>query len=321
MSCVHTSRDRITSFAQSRRSENFSNHFKWNIPVQRKVQSKNADHRRRSVISSLKIDPQEGGVVMAVQYRIGEFADLSGVSPKTLRFYDEIGLLRPAIIDPRTRYRMYVPEQLQELAAILALKEVGVSLAEVRKLTGKNRSSKDRRQVLSELKERIQQSIESATQTLSWIDAALNELHDSEHLIPVVVKRRQPVFIASIRSTVESYAQIERFEQELLKAVPLNAAGDLRGVLWHRCAESGSPEGEPFIALKERIPARSGYELKQLPAATLACAYSEDDEMSAEHAYAAIRKWMNARGYRLAGPKREIYVDRFLEIQFPLSSA
>jgi hypothetical protein len=32
---------------------------------------------------------------MSAQYRIGEFADLGGVSAKTLRFYDEIGLLRP----------------------------------------------------------------------------------------------------------------------------------------------------------------------------------------------------------------------------------
>jgi DNA-binding transcriptional MerR regulator len=58
---------------------------------------------------------------MSVQYRIGEFADLSGVPAKTLRFYDEIGLLRPAAVDPRTRYRLYLPQQLEELASILAL--------------------------------------------------------------------------------------------------------------------------------------------------------------------------------------------------------
>ena len=258
---------------------------------------------------------------MTVQYKIGEFAELSGVSAKTLRFYDEIGILRPAAVDPRTRYRLYVPNQLQELASILALKDVGVSLEDVRKLTGKHGSSKHRRQVLSDLKEKIQQSIQSASQTLSWIDAALDELDDSEYPIPVVVKRRPPVLIASVRSTVQSYAQIERFEQELLRDLPSNAIGDLRGVLWHRCADSGIPEGEPFVALQRRVPSRSVYELKQLPAATLACAYSEDDENCAEQVYAAIQKWMNIRGYRLAGPKREIYLDRLLEIQFPLRSA
>jgi DNA-binding transcriptional MerR regulator len=45
---------------------------------------------------------------MPRHYRIGEFAELGGVSAKTLRFYDEIDLLRPAFVDPRTRYRLYL---------------------------------------------------------------------------------------------------------------------------------------------------------------------------------------------------------------------
>ena len=57
---------------------------------------------------------------MATQYRIGEFSNLSGVSTKTLRFYHEIGLLRPASVDSRTGYRHYRPEQLEEVASIVA---------------------------------------------------------------------------------------------------------------------------------------------------------------------------------------------------------
>ncbi len=69
---------------------------------------------------------------MAARYRIGEFAYLGGVSAKTLRFYDEIGLLRPASVDARTGYRQYRPEQLEELASIVALKSLGLPLADVR---------------------------------------------------------------------------------------------------------------------------------------------------------------------------------------------
>jgi len=58
----------------------------------------------------------------------------------------------------------------------------------------------------------------------------------------VVVKNRPDTVIASVRAKVKNYADILRFEQELI--------GDLRGVLWHRCADSGSLEGEPFVALK-----------------------------------------------------------------------
>lgn len=258
---------------------------------------------------------------MSAQYRIGEFAALSGISAKTLRFYDEIGLLRPASIDPRTRYRFYVPQQLAELASILALKEMGVPLAEVRSLTRKAGSTKDRREMLDDLKRTLELSIQTASHSLAWVKAALKELESASRPIPVVVKRRQPALVASIRSRLNSYAEIAQVEKELSEALPAHAIGDLRGVLWHRCADSGRLEGEAFVGLKERVAARSVYELKQLPAATLACAYSDWDDERSEETYRAIRKWMNVRGYRLAGPKREIYLDDLLAIEFPLTSA
>jgi len=258
---------------------------------------------------------------MTEQYRIGEFADLSGVSRKTLRFYDEIGLLRPASVDPRTGYRFYLPQQLEELATILALKDVGVPLAEVRNLTRKPESLRNERETLQELRETLEESIQSAQQSLRWVNAALDDLDGTKRPIPVVVKRRPAVLIASVRSQVKHYSEIERFERQLLAELPTQAVGDLHGVLWHRCADTGQLEGEPFVALKQRIPARSVYELKQLPSATLACAYSGLDEESWERAYAAIRRWLSVRGYRLAGPKREVYHDQLLEIQFPFQSA
>jgi DNA-binding transcriptional MerR regulator len=256
-----------------------------------------------------------------MQYRIGKFAELSGVPAKTLRFYDEIGLLRPTGVDPRTRYRLYHPQQLKELASIVALKNVGVPLADIRSLTRRAGPIEERRAILNDLKKTVEHSLQVAAQSLSWIDAALGELDDSRHPIPVVVKRRPPVLIASIRSKVQTYGEIERFEQDLLAALPQHSVGDLRGVLWHRCADSGSLEGEPFVALKQPLPARGAYDVKHLPSATLACAYSALDESSAEQGYHAIRRWMEIRGYRLAGPKRELYLDQLLEIQFPLESA
>jgi len=255
---------------------------------------------------------------MALQYRIGEFADLSGVTAKTLRFYDQIGLFRPVRVDPLTRYRYYGAQQLGELAAILAFKELGVSLEAVRGLTGKGGTTERRRELLMEVKRRLEVSVKSAEQSLRWISAALAELADARPAIPVVVKRRPGVPIASIRARVRNYAEMDRLELELQNSLPSQSLGDLRGTLWHHCGDSGYLEGEVFIGLKQRVPTRSFYDLKQLPAATLACAYSGPEVDSAEQAYGAIRKWMELRGYGLAGPKREIYLPQMLEIQFPL---
>jgi DNA-binding transcriptional MerR regulator len=69
-------------------------------------------------------------------FSIGEFAHLGGVSIRTLRHYDEIGLLRPARVDPYSGYRTYSADQLGQLNRIVALKELGLSLAQVKRLMG-----------------------------------------------------------------------------------------------------------------------------------------------------------------------------------------
>jgi DNA-binding transcriptional MerR regulator len=67
-------------------------------------------------------------------FSIGEFARLGGVSVRTLRHYDEIGLLPPATVDPDTGYRGYTARQLTQLNRILALKDLGLSLTQARRL-------------------------------------------------------------------------------------------------------------------------------------------------------------------------------------------
>jgi len=67
-------------------------------------------------------------------FRIGEFSKLSQVTVKALRYYDEIGLLKPAKVDPFTGYRYYSADQLPRLNRILALKDLGLSLAQISRL-------------------------------------------------------------------------------------------------------------------------------------------------------------------------------------------
>lgn len=67
-------------------------------------------------------------------FSIGEFARLGAVSIRALRHYDEIGLLRPAEVDPVTGYRSYSAKQLRQLNRIVALKDLGLSLGQIRQL-------------------------------------------------------------------------------------------------------------------------------------------------------------------------------------------
>jgi DNA-binding transcriptional MerR regulator len=65
---------------------------------------------------------------------IGEFAALSRLSPKALRRYDELGLLRPARVDPRTGYRWYDPAQVEYARRVALLRRLDVPLARIPEL-------------------------------------------------------------------------------------------------------------------------------------------------------------------------------------------
>lgn len=65
-------------------------------------------------------------------YRIGEFSKLTGISIRTLRYYDSIDLFKPSEVDLFTSYRYYKEEQVKDLELINELKEVGFTLEEIR---------------------------------------------------------------------------------------------------------------------------------------------------------------------------------------------
>lgn len=67
-------------------------------------------------------------------FRIGEFSKIAQVPGSLLRYYDQIGLLKPAHIDQWTGYRYYSAKQLPRLHRILALKELGLTLDQITRL-------------------------------------------------------------------------------------------------------------------------------------------------------------------------------------------
>lgn len=68
-----------------------------------------------------------------MEYSVNKLAKLAGVSGRTLRYYDEVGLLAPARISSNG-YRIYGPKEVDRLQQILFYRELGVSLQEIRKV-------------------------------------------------------------------------------------------------------------------------------------------------------------------------------------------
>ncbi len=64
-------------------------------------------------------------------YKIGDFANIVNISVRTLRYYDEICLLKPEIVDRYTNYRYYTEDNVVEAQFITLLKGVGFTLQEI----------------------------------------------------------------------------------------------------------------------------------------------------------------------------------------------
>jgi DNA-binding transcriptional MerR regulator len=64
-------------------------------------------------------------------YQIGLFSQITKTTVKTLRYYDKIGILKPAYTNPENNYRYYTTEQFSKLQTILSLKQSGFSINEI----------------------------------------------------------------------------------------------------------------------------------------------------------------------------------------------
>ena len=66
--------------------------------------------------------------------RIGDFSNVVGISVKTIRFYEEKGLIKPAYIDKYTGYRYYDENNIEQILMILQYKNMGFTLEEIKNI-------------------------------------------------------------------------------------------------------------------------------------------------------------------------------------------
>jgi DNA-binding transcriptional MerR regulator len=141
--------------------------------------------------------------------KIGEFSRLSQVTIKTLHHYDELGLIKPAHIDPVTNYRFYTVEQLPRIHRIMALKEMGLSLEQISIMLEKELSTEEMRGMLRFKQSEIQQEMREAQRQLAMVEFRLRMIEAEINFpeLDVVMKRLEPMrylsFFAATHTTLE----------------------------------------------------------------------------------------------------------------------
>jgi len=272
-------------------------------------------------------------------FKIGDFSRLTFVTVKTLRYYDEIGLLKPVKVDQFTSYRYYSADQLSRLSYIIALKDLGLSLDEVAILIKDNLSPAQMRELFILKKAELQQRVAEDQTRLDRLEKLLKRM-EKEGTMPdyqITVKKIEPVLVASVRDVMPTYGD----------------CGPLFGEVYKYIAKKGvfKPAGPPFMLMhdaeyKERdvdieiavpigkaIKRSDRVKIYELPRTEQAATTIHKGPYSTINgAYNAIMAWCEANGYQPVSPCREIYFTdpkevakdpskNITEVQFPVKKA
>jgi DNA-binding transcriptional MerR regulator len=106
--------------------------------------------------------------------RVGEVAERLGVSPRTIKYYEELGLIQPETRSPGG-FRLYGKEEVEQLERILRLKSIGYSLAAIRELLATRDAAQeaDKVTVISNTMERLKDREREVTQRIQQISEDL----------------------------------------------------------------------------------------------------------------------------------------------------
>lgn len=139
-------------------------------------------------------------------FKIGEFSKLTQVSIRMLRYYDEVGILKPAQTDKNSSYRLYSIEQIPTVNKIIFLRDLGFSIAEI--TTAINKWDDDFiANELQQKQEEIKKIIEVEKDKLSKIEIAMEDIKREKIDINynVSIKNIPSYKVLSLRKVVPSY--------------------------------------------------------------------------------------------------------------------
>jgi effector-binding domain-containing protein len=268
-------------------------------------------------------------------FKIGDFSTLSRVTVKALRYYDEIGLLKPAQIDGASGYRYYSADQLPRLYYIQALKMMGLSLEEIAILTGSEATNARIKEILVLKQKELMGRVAGDQQKLAQVENFLKQI-EKEGAMPdyqVTIKQVKPLLVASVRDTVPAYGDIGRLYGEIFKHLGKKFIFKPAGPVMMLCHDHEYRESDVDIEAAVPISKKIGsservkvYELPEMEQA--ACTVHRGGYETISQAYKALMAWIEANGYQITGPDRELYFsdptkvkkpeEIITEVQFPV---
>jgi DNA-binding transcriptional MerR regulator len=273
---------------------------------------------------------------------IGDFARLGHVSPRMLRHYDELGLLQPVHVDPATGYRSYRVGQLARLHRLLALRDLGLSLDQIRGVLDDEPPLDELRGMLRIRRAQIEAGLADDQARLRRVEAHLRAIEGSNPMATydIVLKSTDPLRVAAAVGVAPGFGQENLgpvFEALVPKVLGRLDASGVRPTMMVAWYEQPTDEGEVVAhigfdigdqALEDQgLTAEDGVAVVDLPVVDVASLVHKGSMVNIEDTYLALVSWIEDSGYRLAGRSRELYLEwsegdesrNITELQMPIA--
>ena len=242
-------------------------------------------------------------------------------------------------MDYFTGYRYYVIDQMPRLNRILALKDLGFSLEQIIRLLDGELSPVQMREILRMKQTELQQRVWEEQARLERVEARLRLIEQEDNMseYDVVLKRVEAQTVASARKVAPTFDDLHQFGREVhnvLEQRGITPTAPSLNIYHHMGFLDRDMEIEVAVPMAAEsnidIPLPGGERITSevLPAVdVMACLTQQVTDDMIMQVYNAMGTWIQANGYRIAGPSREICQlldqghdpDAFLiEIQFPV---
>lgn len=268
-------------------------------------------------------------------FKIGDFARINKVTVKTLRHYEQLGLLHPEKTDASSGYRFYSASQMPRLNRILALKDIGFSLEEVAFILEKNMDTSELTNLLELKQKETLGKIQHEKARLLRIETYLNSCKQEANLMTydIIIKKIDAVRVASLRDKIASYSAQGHLWEELGAHIGKHGAKIVPPcmVIYHEDGYTDETvDAEIIEPIEGNLPETDRIKVRMLEGVDeMACVIHQGPYENLNQAYAAIMTWIEQNGYKVSGLSRELYLkgewltpdpNEFItEIQFPVS--
>ncbi|MGC2997003.1 MerR family transcriptional regulator [Streptomyces sp. G35A] len=237
---------------------------------------------------------------------IGEFAEMTHLSVRTLRRYHEAGLLEPARVDPSSGYRYYDPAQIPAAQVISRLRELDVPLANVRQIL----LTQDPAARAALVAEHLQRLEDQLSRTQAAV-ASLQRLLRPEPAGVAVELRQVPAqLVAAVEATVAHADVLDWYAGAMaeLDAVVREPVGPAGGLYANSLFSHG--RGHVVVHVPIAVPVRAVGRVRsiELPGAELAVAVHAGAHDTIDVTYGELGRWVADHALAVAGPVRETYL-------------